>query len=103
MYVQKHRHHQKRKRNKKYPLTAFDYVIYFIAFFAPIITISQLLTVWVDKKIDGVASITWASYAVMAFLWMLYGIKHKEKPIIFSNAMMFVIDTLIVIGVMIQS
>lgn len=102
MFIQKHKRHYKRNKDKKYPMTAFDYVIYFIAFLAPIITIIQLLTIWVDKKVEGVSAITWFAYSIMAFLWMLYGIKHKEKPVYISNALMFVIDALIVIGVVIH-
>ena len=81
----------------------FDLVIYFAAIVAPVMTVPQLYKIWSDKQVSGVSIQTWATYSAISLIWVLYGIKIKAKPIILTNALLLLIDTLIVIGVIVYS
>jgi uncharacterized protein with PQ loop repeat len=85
----------KGKKEKK----ILDKLIYPIGLIAPIMTIPQVLEVWSNKS-GGVAVCTWAGYMFVSFFWILYGLHHKEKPIVLINFLMFVLDAFIVYGVL---
>lgn len=77
-----------------------DKVITPIALIAPLMTIPQVLGVWVDGNIKGVSIATWLGYALGSGLWVIYGLIHKEKPLTLANFFLFVFDVSIVIGVL---
>lgn len=104
-----HAHVGKRlKQGQQYPandrwVRFVDQAIYVGAFVGPIFTLPQVLAVWGARSAAGVSIITWAAYTVAAMGWLYYGILHKDKPIIVSNALWIVMDLLIVIGALIYS
>lgn len=75
-------------------------MIYVIGVFGPIMTIPQLITIWVEKNASGVSVISWSAYMVVAIFWLIYGIMHKEKPIIVTYILWLVLEILIVIGIL---
>ncbi|HUD44754.1 MAG TPA: SemiSWEET family transporter [Patescibacteria group bacterium] len=81
----------------------FDEFIYPVSLIAPIMTIPQLLSIWLQKSTQGISILTWSAYALVSLLWIIYGVIHKEKPIIVSNFLLFILDTSIVIGVLLYS
>ncbi len=80
-----------------------DKIIYLIGFLGPIFTIPQAMDVWVRKDISGVSLFSWTAYVALAFVWLLYGIVHKEKPIILAYTLWIAVDLLIVVGVIIHN
>ena len=78
-----------------------DELIYIVAFIGPLMTIPQVTTIWLERKVEGISIITWSSYVVLAIFWISYGLIHKEKPIILANFLFLFVNTTIVIGVLI--
>jgi len=72
-------------------------VIYFASFAGPVMTIPQIYDVWTSKS-PSVSELTWASYIIIAVIWLYYGIVHKEKPIILSNVLWIVAEAAVLIG-----
>jgi len=87
----------KKKKEKK----VLDKLIYPIGLISPVMTIPQLADVWLQKD-GGVSIATWASYAFVSFFWILYGLHHREKPIVLINCLLFILDASIVYGVLIH-
>lgn len=79
----------------------FDHLIYLAVFVWPIMNIPQLYTVWIEKETAGVNVISWFSFAVVSCLWFVYGILHKEKPIILMNFILILFQLAVAIGVLI--
>jgi len=77
-----------------------DRLIYFVCIIGPIFTIPQLMKIWVDKNTSGLSVVTWSSYWVIAFFWLLYGLTHKEKPIIIANVLWLTMNTFIIGGIL---
>lgn len=75
-----------------------DKLIYVVGIIGPIMTIPQILKIWVDKNAAGISIITWLTYAIISVFWLLYGIMHKEKPIIFASFLLFIFDAFVVVG-----
>ncbi len=80
-----------------------DRMIVFIGISAPIMTIPQLFEIWANKSAESVSLISWSWYLVAAVVWLIYGIVHKEKPLIVTYVGWIVIDILIVAGILIYS
>lgn len=100
-----HFHLRKRihQKHEKYPhpekfRNFYDKLIYFVAFATPITNLPQLFEVWYSKSAQGVSFISWTMFAVISVTWLIYGIIHKEKPIIFMNALLIIVQSLIAIG-----
>lgn len=78
---------------------AIDRVVTVIAFVGPLSSLPQIFEIWlVDKSAEGVSILTWSAFVLMAVIWLLYGIVHKQRPIIISNALWIVAQALIVLG-----
>ena len=101
-----HHYHTKKRvyqKLEKYPHTDkwkrfLDKSIYFIGAVGPIMTLPQLMKIWVEKNASGVSAISWIAYLITAIFWLSYGIVHKEKPIIFTYSVWIVFDIFVVIG-----
>lgn len=92
-----HTNYNPHKRDKNHPL---DKLIYPISLFAPIVTIPQLIEVWQKRSVAGISLTTWGAYTFVSGIWFMYGMVHKEKPLILANFLLMVLDALVVIGVL---
>ena len=64
----------------------------------PIVTLPQLFIVLTSHDLHGVSLVTWAFYTLQAGIFAMFGIKHKEKPLIVTYIPLFIIELGIVIG-----
>ena len=78
-----------------------DKLIYFVALVGPIMTLPQVIKIWIEKNAAGISIITWFAYAVTSVFWIIYGLMHKEKPIIFTSVLLLLLNIIIVIGAVI--
>jgi len=74
-----------------------------LAILGPMFDVPQLYQIYSTKSAAGVSFYTWFLFAFFAIPWMIYGIVHKEKPIVISYALWILIDSAIVIGVLMYS
>jgi len=100
-----HFHSRKRVHEKLEPYphpnkwkNLMDRAIYLVSIAGPIMTIPQLMKIWVNHEAAGVSIISWSSYAVIASFWLAYGLMHKEKPIIISSSLWVAMDIMVVVG-----
>ena len=76
-----------------------DTIIYAVAILGPLIAIPQVLKIWSLKEASGVSLVTWVGYLAGGFFWLTYGILHKEKPIIITNALWIFVQVFIIVGI----
>ncbi len=69
----------------------------------PFIALPQLYKVWIEHDTAGVSPWTWGGLAVVAVLWVIYGVLHKAKPILITYLLWIVMNSSIAIGVLIYS
>jgi uncharacterized protein with PQ loop repeat len=77
-----------------------DSLVYFAAIFGPLVTLPQVYDIWILRKTE-ISVVTWVGYIVAALIWLVYGLKHGSKPIVFTQSAWIVISSLIVVGVFI--
>lgn len=100
-------HFHKRKRIYKnyepYPhpnkwKRVMDKLIYAAIVIKLTMTVPQVVLIWTTQNASGVSMYTWITYAASSTVWTLYGIMHKEKPIIISSTISLVLEITIVGG-----
>lgn len=103
-----HLHERKRihQKHESYPhpekfKRVMDNVVYAAGVLGPAMAIPQILKIWVEKNATGVSILSWSAFGILAIPWLIYGILHKEKPIILMYILWIIIDTLIVAGALI--
>ena len=67
-----------------------------------VMTVPQVLAVWVGGNVGGVSLVSWASYLIAACLWFVYGIQKNHKTIYLACIGWIVLDAAIVLGVIIR-
>jgi len=88
----------KRRLKKAKSEVTIDNLTY-LALISPVMTLPQLYLVFTtDAK--GVSLPTWITFLCVATLWLLYGLRHKIKPLIIVHSSWIVIDSAIVIGLL---
>ena len=76
-----------------------DRLVSVIAVVGPFTTLPQIIEIWiVDKNAASISLVTWSLFLLMASIWLLYGIVHKARPIIISNALWIVMQGIVVLG-----
>lgn len=76
-----------------------DAAVFFVGAVGPLFTLPQLTRIWIDRATDGLSLFTWAAYLSFSCLWFVYGVAHKEKPIMFANGSHIVVNALVVLGI----
>ncbi len=95
-----------RKRHKeicKCKTTLFsrtiDKVVLLAAFLMPLIELPQLLEIYLNKSAQNVSLFTWSFFVIFGVPWLIYGIIHRQKPIIVLYSMWVTVDFIIVLGI----
>src|SRR4051812_16572366 len=61
-----------------------DSVVLVAGVIGPLMTIPQILMIYSAHTASGVSAYTWFGYAALDIPWIIYGIAHKERPIILT-------------------
>jgi len=95
-----HTHFHKRHK-KKVKKSFIDRLVVVAVIGGPIFTLPQAYEVWFRES-EGVSLLSWSSYLVFNFIWLAYGIKHKEKPIILAEIIWIILDVIIILGILVR-
>ncbi len=52
-----------------------------MSIFTLLMTVPQVLTIWVGKQAAGVSVLSWGAYLLSALLWFWYGVQKRDKNI----------------------
>lgn len=89
--------HRLTKKQKEFLIRR---AVLIVAIAEPLMTIPQIYEVWVNHQKAGVSLLTWAMYVVAAFIWLLYGLQLKDKPLIVSSSLWILTEAAVVAGVL---
>ncbi|MBL8159089.1 hypothetical protein JNJ66_01395 [Candidatus Saccharibacteria bacterium] len=84
-------------------LALLDKAIIVLGLLNTVATLPQVLQIWIGRDASGVSLFSWAYYVVFAVLLLIYGIAHREKPIIVTYSGGVVCYSLIVVGIVLYS
>lgn len=75
-----------------------DKAIYAVGAFSLLMTLPQLMKIWIEKNASGVSAVSWSAYLLVTVFWLFYGLIHREKPIIVINSLWIVMNALVIAG-----
>jgi uncharacterized protein with PQ loop repeat len=84
------------------PVSGLEKVLRGLSVFTMLMTVPQVLTIWIGRDAGGISLISWVSYLVAACLWFVYGIQKRDKTIYLACVGWVVLDAAIVVGVIVH-
>ena len=69
--------------------------------FTMLMTIPQVLTIWVGHQAAGVSLLSWSAYLVSAVLWFWFGLQQRDKNIYLPCVGWIALDSAVIAGVFI--
>ena len=77
----------------------WDKVMYCMAILVPLFTSAQIFKIWTTQSAEDVSILAWGTYLINSAMWLIYGILHKEGPIILNNIVCFFINLGVAVGI----
>lgn len=93
-------HFFKSLRFSKGETAAIDKAMMVVAVIHPLSALPQVVEIFSTKNASGVSITTWLLFMLIGVIFMLYAIAHKIKPMIVNQFIWFVMDFLVVTGVL---
>lgn len=66
--------------------------------FSMLMTLPQVLTIWVGHQAAGVSVISWSAYLLSALLWFWYGLRKGDLNIYLPCVGWVLLDTAVIVG-----
>jgi len=82
------------------PEEALDRVLRTFSVVTMLMTLPQVVYVWAGRNTEGVSVVSWATYLVSACLWLVYGLRKRDKTIYVPCIGWIVLDAAVVVGVL---
>ena len=105
-------HISKRKRitkrleeypSKKFWIRFLDKLLVVIAIVGPLTALPQVWNVYVKQVVTGLSFTSWSLWAFFNLFWLAYGLVHKDKPIIITYFLWFLVNASVAIGILLYS
>jgi uncharacterized protein with PQ loop repeat len=85
------------------PFGGLEKILRLLSIVTIIMTVPQVLAIWVGGNVGGVSIVSWAAYLFSACLWFIYGIQKRDKTIYLACIGWIFLDAAVVIGVIVHS
>ena len=79
-----------------------DKILPVLSIFTMAMTVPQVWSVWVNGDTAGVSLLSWSAYLVAACLWLVDGLRKKDKTIWVACIGWIAMDAAVVVGVLVR-
>lgn len=69
--------------------------------FTMLMTIPQVLNIWIGHQAAGVSLLSWSAYLISAVLWFWHGLRTHDKNIYLACVGWVVLDSAVIAGVIV--
>jgi uncharacterized protein with PQ loop repeat len=73
-----------------------------LSIFTMLMTIPQVLTIWVGHQAAGVSLLSWSAYLISAVLWFWYGVMKRDRNIYLPCVGWIALDGAVIVGVLVH-
>ncbi len=96
----RHAIHHKKNKQAKHPKTGpIDHIALLVGIIQPFATLPQIWLVYSTGDVASVSFFMWTAYNAASVVLLLYGLKYKLPPIIWSNVLWLVVQTPMMLAV----
>ncbi len=72
-----------------------------MSIFTLLMTVPQILTIWVGHQAAGVSVLSWSAYLLSAVLWFWFGLKQGDKNIYLPCVGWVALDSAVIAGALV--
>jgi uncharacterized protein with PQ loop repeat len=72
-----------------------------LSIFTMVMTIPQVLTIWVSHRAAGISMVSWCAYLVSAAAWLCYGLQRRDKNIYLPCMGWIILDSAVIVGALV--
>src|SRR3954470_21253676 len=83
--------------------TVFSPVLGGMSAFTMLMTVPQVLAIWVGHQAAGVSVVSWSAYLLSAMLWFWYGLQKGDKNIYLPCVGWVGLDAAVIIGALVYA
>jgi uncharacterized protein with PQ loop repeat len=69
--------------------------------FSMLMTVPQVLTIWVGHQAAGVSALSWSAYLLSALLWFWFGVQKRDKNIYLPCVGWVGLDAAVIVGALV--
>jgi len=73
-----------------------------MSIFTLLMTVPQVLTIWLSREAAGVSVLSWSAYLLSAFLWFAYGVHKRDKNIYLACIGWILLDAAVIAGALVH-
>jgi len=66
-----------------------------------VMTIPQVLTIWIRHQAAGVSLLSWGAHLVSAAVWLWYGLQKRDKNIYLPCVGWLLLDAAVMVGALV--
>jgi uncharacterized protein with PQ loop repeat len=85
----------------KTEMHSIDRAMMFVSIVNPLVAIPQAVIIYVNQSAANVSLVTWVSFMLVGIILTFYSIAHHIKPMIINQILWFLVDFVIIIGILI--
>ena len=74
-----------------------------VAIAEPLSTIPQIIDLYSSKDAHGLSLLSWFLFFIGASIWLAYGVKIKNIPLIISSFLWVTTELILIVGILIYS
>lgn len=91
-------HHATKHKHPVEQPALIDRLTDLAAFIYPLTGLPQLIRILQTHQAGGVSLASWIFFGVFEVIFLLYGLKHKIRPLVITQALWLVIDVAVVVA-----
>ncbi len=80
-----------KKRPPSKGIRFLDRIMEVFAFIPPLVVIPQIIQVILAKSAENISLIMWVVWFIVSVPWLIYGIVHRIKPLIFMYSLWLIV------------
>src|SRR5713226_8417155 len=69
-----------------------------MSIFTLLMTIPQVLTIWIGRQAAGVSILSWSAYLLSALLWLWFGLQKRDRNIYLPCVGWILLDGAVIAG-----
>ncbi len=77
-----------------------DTLALIVGILQPLSTLPQIYLVYTSRDVSQISLFMWTSYNIASVILLIYGIKHKLRPIIWAQSLWLAVQTPMMIAVL---
>ena len=72
-----------------------------MSIFTMVMTVPQVITIWVSHRAAGISLLSWGAYLVSAAVWLWYGLQKRDKNIYLPCMGWILLDSAVILGALV--